>query len=103
LPSAYWERATDLYQHIATSLPHLQLLTRWSNNIQLLYGFRVWMAWSKHGFRPIRARVIYMLFYNGTFTDVVKSLTLGGKGGLVLIFWPSFGKHFDQLFKGWLH
>jgi hypothetical protein len=22
------------------------------------------MAWSKHGFRPIRARVIYMLFYN---------------------------------------
>jgi hypothetical protein len=21
------------------------------------------MAWSKHGFRPIRARVIYMLFY----------------------------------------
>jgi hypothetical protein len=23
------------------------------------------MAWSKHGFRPIRARVIYMLFYNG--------------------------------------
>jgi hypothetical protein len=31
--------------------------------IQLLYGFRVWMAWSKHVFRPIRARVIYMLFY----------------------------------------
>jgi hypothetical protein len=22
------------------------------------------MAWSKHGFRPIRARVIYMLFYD---------------------------------------
>jgi hypothetical protein len=22
------------------------------------------MAWSKHGFRPSRARVIYMLFYN---------------------------------------
>jgi hypothetical protein len=22
------------------------------------------MAWSKHGFRPIRARIIYMLFYN---------------------------------------
>ena len=32
-------------------------------NIHLLYGFRVWMACSKHGFGPIRARVIYMLFY----------------------------------------
>jgi hypothetical protein len=31
-------------------------------------NFRVWMAWSKPRFRPIRARVIYMLFYN-TFSQ----------------------------------
>ena len=28
------------------------------------FDFRVWMAWSEHGFRPIRARITYMLFYN---------------------------------------
>jgi hypothetical protein len=33
----------------------------------LTLNFRVWMAWSKHGFRPIRARVIYMLFYKTNY------------------------------------
>jgi hypothetical protein len=32
-----------------------------------VFGSVVWMAWSKHGFRPIRARVIYMLFYNSIY------------------------------------
>ena len=27
-------------------------------------NFRVWILWSKHGYWPVRARVVYLLFYN---------------------------------------
>ena len=33
----------------------------------------VWMAWSKHGFRPIRARVRYMLFYKKNRSNTITS------------------------------
>jgi hypothetical protein len=75
-------------------------------------NFRVWMAWSKPRFRPIRARVIYMLFYN-YFSRVLCKYIQNSRTSQGYIYFPHFilqhfatkpfnFTHFEMSFPGCL-